>query len=56
MTNDKIQELIAQYSIGGVLRVWEFTRAVEAEVLQHFSKSDPMGYQAYQNAKGLSND
>lgn len=53
MTNDKIQELIAQYSIGGVLRVWEFARAVEAGVLQHFSKSDPMGYQAYISTQKL---
>lgn len=56
MNNEQIAELIKLYSIDGVLRVWEFARAVEAEVLQHFSKSDAVGYQAYQNAKGLSND
>lgn len=34
MTNEQIEELIKQYSIGGVLRVWEFARAIEAEVLK----------------------
>lgn len=53
MNNEQIAELIKQYSIDGVLRVWEYTRAIEAQVLQHFKESDPMGYQAYQNKKGL---
>ena len=56
MTNQQIAELIKLYSIDGVLRVWEYTRAVEAEVLDYFKQSDPMGYQAYQNSKGLAND
>ena len=56
MTNEQISELIKLYSIDGVLRVWEYTRAVEAEVLEHFKQSDAMGYQAYQSVKGLQND
>lgn len=56
MTNQQIERLINDYSIGGVLRVWEYTRAIEAEVLEHFKQSDPLGYQAYQNSKGLPND
>jgi len=38
MTNEQIEELIKQYSIGGVLRVWEFARAIEAVVLQQDKK------------------
>ena len=56
MTNNQISELIKLYSIDGVLRVWEYTRAVEAEILEDFKQADAMGYQAYQNKKGLSND
>ena len=56
MNNKQIQELISLYSIGGVLRVWEYTRAVEDKVLEAFSGSDPMGYQAYLNNKGIQND
>ena len=56
MKNEQIAELIKLYSIDGVLRVWEYTRAVEEEVLQAFKQSDAMGYQAYINSKGLPND
>jgi len=55
MTNNQISELIKLYSIDGVLRVWEYTRAVEAEILEDFKQADAMGYQAYQNKKGLDN-
>lgn len=54
MTNEQIAELIQQYSLGGVLRVWEYTRAIEAQVLEHFKQYDAMGYQAYQNTKGIA--
>lgn len=55
MTNEQIANLIKLYSIDGVLRVWEYTRAIESEVLEHFKQADAMGYQAYQNKKGLDN-
>ena len=56
MTNEQIAELIKLYSIDGVLRVWEYTRAVENQILEHFKQYDPMGYQAYQNEKGMANE
>ena len=55
MTNEQIANLIKLYSIDGVLRVWEYTRAIEAEILEDFKQADAMGYQAYQNKKGLQN-
>lgn len=56
MTNEQIADLIKLYSIDGVLRVWEYTRAIESEVLNAFKQADAMGYQAYMNSKGIQND
>ena len=56
MTNKQIEEMINLYSIGGVLRVWEYTSAIEEEILKAFKQADAMGYQAYMNSKGVAND
>lgn len=56
MTNEQISKMIKLYSIDGVLRVWEYTRAIEAEILEGVKQFDAMGYQAYENQKGLQND